>query len=440
MSENGFRKVLMIAYYFPPMGLSGVQRTAKFAKYLMKYGWKPTVLTVEPSGYFAFDDSLLKEIEDAGVTIVRTGSKDINHLFKKRKIVPMPSERLRKLLQFFGDLFFLPDTKRGWKSTAVEKASELLESEHFDILFATAPPQTDFLIGVNLKKKFNIPLVVDYRDAWLDNPFKYFSTPLHTFLHKRMERKVLRAADRVLVTHRRVKESILRRFRFVDYNEVIILSQGFDPEDFLPAAGERRHSRMKMKIAHAGTFYGGRNPNVFLQALSNVLRDNPKMRGRFEVNFLGNAREEDIQFINRLELQGVVNCTGYVPHRECVRQIFEADVLWFIMDNDYQTAGKLYEYFGARKPMIASIVEGYTKQLIGESKAAVCVATKDLSGHEEAIMDYFKRFEQKKLPRIPEEFAARFNRVLLTRELAKQFESLMDYDRAGFVKVRGDKE
>jgi len=90
------------------------------------------------------------------VTIVRTGSKDINHLFKKRKIVPMPSERLRKLLQFLGDLFFLPDTKRGWKSTAVEKASELLESEHFDILFATAPPQTDFLIGVQFKKRNSI--------------------------------------------------------------------------------------------------------------------------------------------------------------------------------------------------------------------------------------------------------------------------------------------
>jgi hypothetical protein len=123
-----------------------------------------------------------------------------------------------------------------------------------------------------------------------------------------------------------------------------------------------------------------------------------------------------------------------------VRQIFEADILWFIVDNDYQTAGKLYEYFGARKPMIASVVDGYTKQLIEESKAAVCLATKDLIGHEKAIMDYFKRFEKKRLPRIPEEFAARFNRILLTRELAKQFESLMDYDRAGFVKVGGDKE
>jgi glycosyltransferase involved in cell wall biosynthesis len=440
MSENGFRKVLMIAYYFPPMGMAGVQRTAKFAKYLIKYGWKPTVLTVEPSGYFAFDDTLLKEMEEAGVTIVRTGCKDVNHMFKGRKVIPMPSERMRKVLQFLGDAFFFPDTKCGWKSPAVEKASELIQAEHFDVLFATAPPQTDFLIGAKLKKKFNIPLVVDYRDAWLENPFKYFPTPLHKMIHKHLEKKVLRAADRVLVTHRRVKESILRRFLFVDYNEVTILSQGFDPEDFPANSGERRNSRVKMKIVHAGTFYGGRNPGVFLQALSNVLRDNPKMRGRFEVNFLGAFREKDVQLIQRLELQGVVNCVGYVSHRECVRQMVEADALWFIVDNDFQTAGKLYEYIGARKPVIASVVEGYTKQLIAESKAAICLAPKDLAGHEQAIVELFKKYEQKKLPSMPEEFAARFNRVLLTRELAKQFESLMDYERAGFVKVEGEKE
>jgi hypothetical protein len=129
MVNDGFRKVLLIAYYFPPMGLSGVQRTVKFAKFLPKYGWKPTVLTVEPTGYYAFDETLLHEAEEAGVKIVRTKSYDINHLFKKRGIVKMPSERMRKILQFFGDLFFIPDTKIGWKSSAIKVASELFKQE-----------------------------------------------------------------------------------------------------------------------------------------------------------------------------------------------------------------------------------------------------------------------------------------------------------------------
>lgn len=436
MLDDGFRKVLIIAYYFPPMGLSGVQRTVKFAKFLPKYGWKPTVLTVEPTGYYAFDDTLLKEAEDAGVKIVRTRSYDVNRLLRKQGVIKMPSERMRKVLQFFGDLFFIPDTKIGWKSIAVKAASELIEQEHFDILFATAPPQTDFLIGAALKRKYEIPLVIDYRDAWLDYPFKYFPTPLHRFWHAYLEKSVLKAADRVIVTHRRVKESILRRHKNVDYNEVIIISQGFDPEDFSLINIEKRVKPVKMKIAHSGTFYAERNPVIMLQALSNVLQANPKIRGRIEIQFIGNTREADQQLVSKLDLQNSVNFLGYLPHRECIKQLIESDVLWFVLDNDYQTPGKLYEYFGSRKPMIASIVDGYTNQIIKESGAAICVPLKDIAAHERAILEQFKRFEQKKLERVQESFAEKFNRLTLTAELAKQFELLMDYDRAGFVKVK----
>jgi glycosyltransferase involved in cell wall biosynthesis len=418
------------------MGLSGVQRTMKFAKFLLKYGWKPTVLTVEPAGYYAFDDTLLKEVEEAGVKIVRTPSYDVNRLFKKHGVIKMPSERVRKILQFIGDLFFIPDTKIGWKSTAVAAASELLREEQFDIIFATAPPQTDFLVGVALKRIFEIPLVVDYRDPWLDNPFKYFPTPFHRMWHTYLEKRVLKAADKVIVTHRRVKERILRHHPFVGYNEVIIISQGFDPEDFPESPGEKRNRPVRMKIAHAGTFYADRNPGVFLQALANVLQANPKFRGRIEVNFIGNVREEDQHLVKRLDLQNAVNFLGYLPHKECVKNLTESDLLWFVLDNDFQTPGKLYEYFGTRKPMIASVVEGYTKQLIIESEAAMCVPLKEVSAHEQALLEQFKRFELKKMDRVPDAFVSKFDRLALTGELAKQFESLMDYDRAGFVTLK----
>ncbi len=436
MLNDGFRKVLIIAYYFPPMGLSGVQRTVKFAKFLPKYGWKPTVLTVEPTGYYAFDNTLLKEAEEAGVKIVRTRSYDVNSLFKKRGIIKMPSERMRKVLQFFGDLFFIPDTKIGWKSPAVKTASELIKQERFDVLFATAPPQTDFLIGAELKRKFEIPLVVDYRDAWLEYPFKYFPTPLHRLWHAHLEKRVLKAADRIIVTHRRVKESILRRHKTVNYNEVIIISQGFDSEDFPQMTVEKQIKPIKMKIAHAGTFYAERNPAVMLRALANVLQANPKIRGRIELHFIGNIRQEDKQLVKKLDLENAVRFLGYLPHKECIKHLVESDVLWFVIDNDYQTPGKLYEYFGSRKPLIASLIDGYTKQIIIESGAAICVPLKDVIAHENAIFEQFKRFEQKKLECVKESFAAKFNRLTLTSELAKQFELLMDYDRAGFVKVK----
>jgi glycosyltransferase involved in cell wall biosynthesis len=155
-----------------------------------------------------------------------------------------------------------------------------------------------------------------------------------------------------------------------------------------------------------------------------------------EVDFIGNIREEDRQTVKRLDLQPVVNFVGYLPHKECVKVLAESEVLWFVIDNDYQTPGKLYEYFGARKPIIASVVEGYTKQLIDESKAAISVPLKNVAAHEAALLEQFKRYEQKKLQHVSEAFALRFNRLTLTSELAKQFESLMDYDRAGFTKLK----
>jgi glycosyltransferase involved in cell wall biosynthesis len=434
MTETA-RRVLVVAYYFPPMGLSGVQRTVKFVKYLPQFGWQPTVLTVEPTGYFAVDYSLQREVESAGVRIVRTDSFDPNRLFRRKGIVKMPSEGVRKLLQFAGDTFFIPDTKVGWKSKAVRAALELTKQEPFDLIFTTAPPQTDFLIGAELKRRTGLPLVLDYRDAWIDYPFKYHPTPLHRYLHYRLEKRVLHTADRIIVTQRRIKESILKRHRFLHYHDVMLLPQGFDPDDLEGHAPLSKKGAKKLIVAHAGTFYGGRNPRPLLHGLAKLFADIPPLRGRIELCFIGNHREEDARLVRDLGLQNDVVFTGYLDHRECVRTLLSSDVLYLVLDNDYQSPGKLYEYFGTRKPILASVVDGYMKQTINESGAATLVPLGDATAHADALRELFARYEHKKLPAVSEEFAAQYNRRLLTAELARQFEALMDHDSHPIVKV-----
>lgn len=432
--KHELRKVLVIAYYFPPMGLSGVQRTAKFVKYLPQYGWKPTVLTVTPTGYYAMDDSLLNEVEQAGTEILRANSLDPNRLFRKQGVVKMPSETVRKMLQFAGDTTFFPDTKIGWKRRAIKAASELMQREQFNLIFATAPPQTDFLIGETLKKKFRLPLVLDYRDAWLDYPFKYYPTPLHRYVHYRMEKRVLKSSDRIIVTLRRVKESILKHYLGLDYQDVVIIPQGYDPEDFKSNAQSKSSSRKKMCITHAGTFYAGRNPSVMFQALHNVFSSFPNLRGRIELKLIGNMRDEDRLLVNKLGLQQDVTFLGYLEHRDCIKQLVESDILWIVLDNNFQSPGKLYEYIGARKPILGSVVDGHMKQLILESKSGVCIPPPDIKAHETAIVELFGQYEKNQLKQIPTEFAQKYNRLMLTGELAKEFESLMDIDKNAFVK------
>src|SRR5512142_2020915 len=117
------RTVLVVAYYFPPMGLSGVQRTLKFVKYLPEFGWRPTVLTVTPTGYYAQDYTMLEEIKQ--IRIERAGSLDPNRLFRRKGVVKMPSERWRKILTYLSDFFFIPDNKVGWKRKARAAAERL---------------------------------------------------------------------------------------------------------------------------------------------------------------------------------------------------------------------------------------------------------------------------------------------------------------------------
>jgi glycosyltransferase involved in cell wall biosynthesis len=431
---DSIRNVLLIAYHFPPLGGSGVQRSVKFAKYLSRYGWKATVLTIEPAGYYAFDESLVREVEEAGVHIIRTKSFDIYRLSRGRKTVPVRSEFWRTVVQWLGDFFFLPDTKIGWKRNALRKGLELLRAEKFDLIFATAPPSTDFLIGAELKRKTGIPLVVDYRDAWLEDPFKYFPTPLHRWLHARLEKQIQKAADRVLVANRRVKEILLKRFPQLTYHDVIIIPHGFDPED-IPASTPRRTDAKKMRIVHAGMFRGGRTPAPLLTAFANLVQQDAQWVGRIEFEFVGAARKDEKNLVRSLGLESSVAWRGYLEHRECLRALAGADVLWYARESDILAPGILYEYFGMRKPILASVVAGYTQQLLDESRGAYVVPLGDIHTHEIALQELYGQFEKRKLQRVTEEFGEQFWHTTLTGELAKQFESLMEYDRGTFVKL-----
>lgn len=420
------KKVLIIAYYFPPLGGSGVQRTLKFVKYLPQFGWQPTVLTVGNTAYYAKDDSLLKEIESLNIRIIRTQSTDPNSLIHKKKdIVKMPKERNRRILNFISDTFFIPDNKIGWKRHAVKAASEVLAKEKFDVIFATAPPATDFLIGVELKKRFKVPLVVDYRDSWLSYPFKFFPTPLHRYLHFRKEKMVLHKSDMITVTHRRVKEEILTRHRFLRHEDVVILPHGFDPEDLLvDNPGVLPHIE-KMRITYSGMFYGTKTPVYFLQALAKVFKENPQLRGRIEACFAGLFRPEHINLVNQLGLQNSVNLLGYLEHKESVRYLLASDVLWMMMQDDWETPGKIFEYIGAKKKILGCVPKGYIRTIIEEA-GGDCVEPTDVNAIAGKIVELYGKYERNELKGARPEIAEKYNRLKLTGELTKIFTKFLE--------------
>jgi hypothetical protein len=198
------RRVLIVAYYFPPMGMSGVQRVAKFARYLPRSGWQPTVLTVEPAGYYAYDASLLDEIEQAGISMIRTPSIDPTKLFGRHKTVALPAEATRKRLAGLSQLLFVPDNKVGWYPYAVRAGLRELKARPYDAVFASAPPYTALLIAERLSTAGRLPLVVDFRDDWLENPRHSYPSVLHQALHRRMERRVIGRSKSVIAINKTI--------------------------------------------------------------------------------------------------------------------------------------------------------------------------------------------------------------------------------------------
>lgn len=267
------RKVLVIAYYFPPMGLSGVQRTLKFVKYLSDYGWQPIVLTSGVDSFYAFDESLLTEIDGRHVEVYRTEEKNRTKGAESRKIVKFPSYFKQRIGRIVSGFLYQPDRFIKWKKNAVEVAEKIIKEHEINVIFATAPPFTDFLVAAELSEKHKIPFIVDYRDVWIDNPFHYFPTHFHKQYSMNLENEVLTHATKAIVTSRHTKELLIQRYKLISHDDIVIIPHGWDLEDFA-VQGNVRPNPNKFTITHSGVFQDDRTPYYFLKALSNFLKKN----------------------------------------------------------------------------------------------------------------------------------------------------------------------
>ena len=173
-----------------------------------------------------------------------------------------------------------------------------------------------------------------------------------------------------------------------------------------------------MRITYSGMFYEDRSPLYFLEAMVQVLKSNPKLRGRIEACFVGAFRTEYINLVNRLQLQDSVNILGYLEHKEAVKYLLASDVLWLIMQDDKSSPGKIFEYIGTGKKILGCVPQGNMQSLILDANG-ICVGPKDVPRIAEAIVECYHQFERKELRGARKDVIEKYNRVHLTGELAK---------------------
>lgn len=411
------RHLLVFAYYVPPLGMSGVQRVSKLLKYLPEYGWTCTLIAPEPAGYFAYDESLLDDIERPGIEIRRTRSADPTRLFGGRRQVGLPAEGRRRFISEASQYVFVPDNKIGWLPFALLEARRVLREKTVDAILSSAPPYTGHLAGALTARSAKLPLMLDFRDDWLENPRHVYPTALHRELHRRLEAWTLGAADAVITINDAIASSLSSRTDV----QVGVVPQGFDPQDFCssPITDDRA-----MSLTYTGVFYDAQRPDTLLRAARRFLDVKPDARLRLV--FAGSLPDEAPRLIEVLGLAEYVDFKGYLPHAEVVREQEAADVVWMVIGHrsgaDGISTGKLFEYIGARRPILALIPEGTARRELADHGAAWICDPDSIDEVAQALAELYDRWQMKTLPRPPWEYVARYDR----RAIAGDVSAILD--------------
>ncbi len=418
---------LFIAYYFPPMGLSGVQRSLKFVKYLPSFGWDLSVLTTDAPAYYAFDETLLDDVDPETTRIYRT-SPDISRFAKPKSgnTIAYPNRFSQKMKRIALQTIFQPDSRISWKKQAVALGEKILAENDIQTIFATAPPFTDFLVAGELAKKTGLPYVLDYRDLWIDNAYYYYVTPFHKSYALELETKALTYAKRIIVINRFMKERLLQRYKFLSHEDISIIPHGYDEEDFTPFRGIKPDPDY-FTITHSGLFPDDLTPKYFLKALAIYLKKNDVAKKKIRANFVGLMRKSHLKLIKKLNLEDNCLIKGYVSHSESVREIMASDALWMMAPNEIVTPSRVYEYLGARKPILISIPEGNMRQIVLDSEAAIATKPHDVKEIVEAIDMLFNAWKTGTLPKPHLDYAENFERRKLTDMLSRELAFSANY-------------
>jgi glycosyltransferase involved in cell wall biosynthesis len=336
----------------------------------------------------------------------------------------MPAHWFQKTGRWVKSFWSIPDSKSNWKSPALKLADKIIKEHKIEVILATAPPYTNFLIGRDLSLKHNIPLVVDYRDTWTDNKFNFYPTPYHKMKAVQMEASVLNTASNITVVSRHSKELLLKRYNHLNHKDVTIIPHGYDPHDL--ETSELKQDD-KLVILHLGSFLDSRTPKYMLKAMKNFFKKRPYAKEKLILRLVGKPRNNHKKLPKKFKLENNVEQIDYLPHSDAVNELFKAAVLWVMLNDDIRTPGKLYEYFGARKTILITAPDGNMKELAKSSKAAITTNPKNVKEIENAINSIFEKWEKGSLPIPSKEFSEKYDRRALTKQLSRILSDSIKY-------------
>ena len=447
MTPNSKLTALVLSYYYPPDNTSGVFRTLYFFNHIARRKqWQINILTLDSRSYLTGqnqDEKLNRQI-DPLVKVFRSRSihprelvirlknslksekGGIDNAVMENQHVQEVGNKKKNLWRrckdiITEDLLGFPDDKIGWLPFSFGEACKIIKEKKVDLIYSTGSPWTSHLLAYILKKKTGLPLVLDYRDPWFGNPYE---TSNHSVLYKKvslfLEKTIIAKADKVICNTERLKLFYMETFG--SENKFEVITNGY--ELLIDENRGNKRKRDEFVIVHAGSLYGGRNPDNFLQAIVNISKQSIPVRLRVILVGAGDEiKEQIIEKYGQEIVQEIISVTPRVSHSECMSYLVSADLLLlFQQGTKLQVPRKLYEYIGMRKPIFGICEDGETRDIIIENKLGVSVKD-DVNEIENALAEMLngdsgcdasvKMFKQ-------------FNNKILASKLEKLFDSLVN--------------
>jgi len=375
------KRVLVISYYWPPTGGSGVQRWVKFSKYLPSEGWQPVIYTPENPEMIAVDESLAAEVPQEVEVIRRrifepyeiyrklTGKKggakqgEVNPINAQHKSL---GQRLAMLVR--GNCF-IPDPRCFWIGPSVRYLKNYLKEHPVDVVVSTGPPHSMHLIARRVSKAMNIPWIADFRDPWTKMfYFKHLGlTSISRKIHESLEKKVLDDATVVVA----VSPLVQQDFEKMTDTPVQLITNGYDESDFVAPEPDGYFN-----MTHTGLFAADGNPEVLWSVIAEKAASDKAFAERLRIRLVGKTDSAIVASLEAAGLKANLVNLGYQPHSKAVEEQCLADVLLLPLrkEPEYKSVlpGKLFEYLAAKKPILG----------IGQPDGAMATIVADASAGE----------------------------------------------------------
>lgn len=433
-------RVLFLAYYFPPQGGAGVQRTLKFVQYLRDFGHDAVVVTgPEAAGaeWAPADASLAAEVP-AGTRVFRA-------------VGPEPARRRGWSARASRWLRLRAPFARWWAEGAVEAARRAAAEVDVDLIYASMSPFETAEAAAQLSVELGKPWVADLRDPWALDDWLVYPTRVHRRLELRRMRAALAPADAVVMNTPEATAQVQRNVPELAGKPLFTIPNGFDAADFDGAAPPRADG--VFRIVHAGFVHvredrghrramlarqllggavkgldaGTRSHVYLLRAVQKVLAERPDLRGRIEVHLAGILSDAD-RSVAGFEL---VTAHDYLPHDRTVALLRSADLLFLPMHDLPEgrrariVPGKTYEYLATRRPILAAVPDGDVRDLLTEAGNAFLCRPKDVEGMARVIAEQADRaLAGRPASGSHEDVLRRYERRELTARLAEVFDQV----------------